>query len=330
MPFRPPLLSNYPAIRSSDPESVRAVLFRDFDANSFEAGNGGRGFAAQANHLQVGGLGLSYCDYASDVSLGFNEASFVRQIFNIDGVGRYSAGGRPGEIAPGSWTPILPAGVPLNLDFKPGYRQLVLRIEFDALARNLSALLGQELSAKLQFDETAAYGPAMNSLRRRVFLFAGDFNERGAFFSDLAAAEVERMMIMNFLMCHRHNYTHLLLRQPLPASSSTVRTVEEFIEANWDKPIDIGAMAAVAKVSARSLFRQFKKDRGYSPADFAKRVRLYRAREMLEQSDTEISVTQIALKCGFQNPGHFASDFRLAFGELPSETLRRSARRPGS
>jgi transcriptional regulator GlxA family with amidase domain len=138
------------------------------------------------------------------------------------------------------------------------------------------------------------------------------------------------MVIMKFLMCHRHNYTHLLLREPLPGTASAVRTVEEFIAANWNKPIDVPAMATVAGISARSLFRQFKQDRGYSPADFAKKVRLDRAREMLEQSAEGASVTQIALKCGFQNPGHFARDFRLAFGELPSEALRKSTRRLGS
>lgn len=87
-------------------------------------------------------------------------------------------------------------------------------------------------------------------------------------------------------------------------------------------------MSAIAKISARSLFRQFKQDRGYSPGDFAKRIRLDRAREMLEQAEGNTSVTQIVLKCGFQNPGHFARDFHLAFGELPSDTLRRSGRCP--
>jgi transcriptional regulator GlxA family with amidase domain len=86
-------------------------------------------------------------------------------------------------------------------------------------------------------------------------------------------------------------------------------------------------MAAVAKVSARSLFRQFKQDRGYTPAEFAKRIRLNSAREMLEQPREGDSVIQVALRCGFQNPGHFARDFRLAFGELPSETLKRSRNR---
>jgi len=324
MPPRSTPLSNYPVVRSRDPELVRDRLFSAYGANKFDIGRANSAFAVDANHLQVGSLGLSYCDYTSDVSVGFGEASFVRQCFNIEGVARYTAGQKHGEITPGSWTPILHAREPLTLDFKSGYRQLVLRIEFDALLRYLNALLGQDMGRKLEFDETPARQPAMEALRRRIFHFARDYNERGPFFSDLAAAEVERMVIMKFLMCHRHNYTHLLLREPLPASSSAVRAVEEFIEANWNKPIGIDAMVAIAKVSARSLFRQFKKERGYSPADFAKRVRLNRAREMLEQSGEYDSVIQIALKCGFQNPGHFARDYRNSYGELPSATLQRT------
>jgi hypothetical protein len=72
----------------------------------------------------------------------------------------------------------------------------VLRIEFDTLLRNLGALLGQEIDKDLAFDETEVGNPAMRGLRRRIFHFAEDFNERGSFFSDLAAAEVERMVIM--------------------------------------------------------------------------------------------------------------------------------------
>ena len=329
MPSRSALLSNYPVLRTSDPE-LAGERFAFLGLQSFDMARSESAFGVRANHLQTGNLGLSYCAYSSDVTLGFKEASFVRQIFSIDGVGRYAAGRQSGEIGSGSWTPVLPPCTPLKLEFKSGYRQLVLRIELKALRRNLAALIGQELSEELVFDETELRQPAINSVRRSVFQFASDFNERGTFFSELAAAEVERTVIMQFLMSHQHNYTHHLLREPLPAPASAVRAVEEFIEANWHKPIDVPAMAKVAKVSARSLFRQFKQDRGYTPADFAKRVRLDRAREMLEQCAEGASVIQIALKCGFQNPGHFARDFRLVFGELPSETLRKSTRRLGS
>ena len=325
MPSQSSLLSRYPVIRTNDPAFARNRLCKVFGATGFDIGGDRSGFGVQANHLQMTGLALSYCDFASDVSTDFGEATFVRQIFNIQGSGQYTVEGGSGDIAPGSGTLVLPQGRPVRLDFKGRYRQLVLRIESAALHRHLAALIGQEVSRDLVFDDNVDRSPAMDALRRRIFSFATDFNERGTFFSDLAAAEVERMVIMKFLMCHRHSYTQFLLREPLPAGSSAVRRVEEFIEANWDKPIDIEAMVAVANVSARSLFRQFKRDRGYSPADFAKRVRLDRAREMLEHSNERTAVIQVALKCGFQNPGHFARDFRLTFGELPSETLKRSA-----
>jgi AraC-like DNA-binding protein len=316
-------LSNYPVMDSSDPELVRDRLFGFYGACHFDIAKQKSEFAVRANHLQIGGLGLSYCDYTNDVSVGFGEATFVRQIFNLQGEGQYTIDGKSAEIARGGWTPVLPAAAPLRLDFKSHYCQFVLRIELSALLRNLGILIGQPVSHDLAFDQTEARNPAMAALRRRVFDFANDFNARGAFFSDLAAAEVERMVIMKFLMCHRHSYTDLLLREPLPGGASAVRKVEEFIAANWDKPLDIEGMATLAGVSARSLFRQFKKDRGCSPAEFAKRIRLTRAREMLERCETDGSVVQIALRCGFQNPGHFARDFRLAFGELPSDTLKR-------
>jgi AraC-like DNA-binding protein len=323
MPGRYTPLSNYPVVRSSDPALVRDRLFCVYGANSFDVKRKSDELAITADHLQIGGVGLSYVEYIGDVSVGFGEVSFVRQCFSIEGAARYHTGKQSTEIAPGSWTPILHARQPVRFDFQSGYRQIALRIEFDTLLRNLGTLLGQEVR-NLLFDEAQTSQPAMEALRRRVFHLAIDYNERGAYFSDLAAAEVERMIVMKFLMCHRHNYTHLLLREAPTASSAVVKTVEEFIEANWDKPIDIDAMVVVAQVSARSLFRQFKRDRGCSPADFAKRVRLNHAREMLERSNEVGSVIQVALRCGFQNPGHFARDYRNSFGELPSVTLQRA------
>ncbi len=319
-------LASYPVVRSKDPEVFRDRLFGVYGASSFDIGKRNRRFGADANHLQMGALGLSYCDYASDVSIGFGEATFVRQFFSIGGAAQYTAGMHSGEIKSGSWSPILGAHAPLQLDFKAGYRQIVLRIEFNALLRNLGTLLGQEVGRNLEFDRAATFQPMVAILRRRLFDFVADDNERGPVLSALAAAEFERMVIMEFLMCHKHNYTHLLLREPPSTGPAAVRAVEEFIEANWNKPISIETMAAVANVSARSLFRQFRRDRGYSPADFVKRVRLHRAKELLSQPQGRASVTGIAFECGFHNLGHFARDYRRLFGALPSDTLRTSLR----
>ena len=55
--------------------------------------------------------------------------------------------------------------------------------------------------------------------------------------------------------------------------------------------------------------------------NFVKQVRLKHAKEMLTAPAPNKSVTSVAFACGFGNLGHFASDYRRAFGEMPSETL---------
>ena len=53
---------------------------------------------------------------------------------------------------------------------------------------------------------------------------------------------------------------------------------------------------------------------------FVKQVRLRRAREMLASHKVKLSVTEVALVCGFGNLGHFANDYFKVFGEKPSKT----------
>jgi AraC-like DNA-binding protein len=48
---------------------------------------------------------------------------------------------------------------------------------------------------------------------------------------------------------------------------------------------------------------------------------------MLQRADRSTTVLGIALKCNFQNQGHFARDYRLAFGERPSDTMELARRR---
>ena len=108
-----------------------------------------------------------------------------------------------------------------------------------------------------------------------------------------------------------------------------LRVAEEYIRHNWNKPLSNDLLAQLAGVSTRQYFKLFRKVRGCTPNVFVKRVRLKHARSMLQNTEIEHSVTGVALACGFSNLGHFARDYRLAFGELPSITLnRRRSRTP--
>ena len=106
-----------------------------------------------------------------------------------------------------------------------------------------------------------------------------------------------------------------------------VRRAEEFIEAHWDQVIGIESLVEATGVGARAIFKAFQQTRGYSPMAFARMVRLKHARAMLAAPDAETTVTLVAFACGFGNLGHFARDYRQAFGERPSQTLARAARR---
>jgi AraC-like DNA-binding protein len=140
----------------------------------------------------------------------------------------------------------------------------------------------------------------------------------------LALAELEQSIMVSFLCGNRHNHSHLLDRTATRVAPWQVRRAEDYIEANWDQPITVEALAAATGASARSIFHVFKESRGYSPMAFLKQVRLRQARRMLMMPGPDASVTTVAIACGFSNLGHFAKDYDRMFGELPSVTRNRA------
>jgi AraC-like DNA-binding protein len=99
------------------------------------------------------------------------------------------------------------------------------------------------------------------------------------------------------------------------------RRTEKYIDANWERPLNMEAIAASVGASARSIFRAFQQTRGYSPKAYAKQVRLRHARGMLESADARTTVTDVAFACGFRDLSHFSKDYRQSFGGLPSRVL---------
>jgi LacI family transcriptional regulator len=68
-------------------------------------------------------------------------------------------------------------------------------------------------------------------------------------------------------------------------------------------------------ISRRSLEIQFRSYLGRSPAEEIRRVRLERGRQLLGKR--ELSITEIALACGFSNATRFGVAFRKSFGTTP-------------
>jgi transcriptional regulator GlxA family with amidase domain len=77
----------------------------------------------------------------------------------------------------------------------------------------------------------------------------------------------------------------------------------------------------------RSLQAGFQQHVGRSPMALLKDVRMKGAHEeLLQAHGANGGVGQVALRWGFMHLGQFAMDYKLRFGELPSETTRRTLR----
>ena len=96
-----------------------------------------------------------------------------------------------------------------------------------------------------------------------------------------------------------------------------VLTALAAMEEHLDEPLSRVALAAAAGTTVRQLERLFAREVGEGVAGHYLRLRLDRAAQLLRT--TGISVTEIALACGFRASSHFSSAFRARFGVAPSK-----------
>lgn len=96
-----------------------------------------------------------------------------------------------------------------------------------------------------------------------------------------------------------------------PKLVKIIETMEEQLEDPWTP----NELAAQVGLSTRQLERLFKRYVDRTPKRFYLDLRLRRARLLLLQ--TNQSVINIALACGFSSPSHFSKCYRSFFGRTP-------------
>lgn len=87
------------------------------------------------------------------------------------------------------------------------------------------------------------------------------------------------------------------------------------MEANIEEPISPSVLAADVGLSTRQLERLFRRYLNRSPKRYYMELRLARARNLLMQTD--MSVINVALACGFASPSHFSKCYRSHYDVTP-------------
>lgn len=96
-----------------------------------------------------------------------------------------------------------------------------------------------------------------------------------------------------------------------PKLSQVIQKMEQYIE----EPISPSVLAKDVGVSTRQLERLFRRYLNRSPKRYYMELRLQKARNLLMQTD--MSVINVALACGFASPSHFSKCYRAHYNTTP-------------
>jgi methylphosphotriester-DNA--protein-cysteine methyltransferase len=114
----------------------------------------------------------------------------------------------------------------------------------------------------------------------------------------------------------------------LASRQEVVARAEAYIRSHCYAPVPVSTLSRLVGRSERGLREAFYSVRGMSPKQYELANRLQAVRDALSDVETRpSSVSAVASEFGFFEFGRFAGAYREAFGETPSETLRRANRR---
>lgn len=117
----------------------------------------------------------------------------------------------------------------------------------------------------------------------------------------------------------------------IKATDSNKRTVPDLLEralnyihAHYHEELRVQDICRAVNTSRSWLYRSFKENVGFSPLDYINHQRIMRSCYYL--ADSNLSIAEIAAKCGFQDPLYFSRQFSQVMGLSPTKFRKTSGR----
>jgi transcriptional regulator GlxA family with amidase domain len=130
---------------------------------------------------------------------------------------------------------------------------------------------------------------------------------------ELAANVAE--LVLHSPIRHHSEHQRMSLPARIGARHPKLVGIIEEMEDNLEEPLSPSLLAKQAGLSARQLERLFRRYLDRSPKRYYLELRLKKARSLLLQTD--MSVINVALACGFSSPSHFSKCYRAFYGRTP-------------
>ena len=205
--------------------------------------------------------------------------------------------------------------------------QLIIRIEREALERQLTRMLGRGLDRPIEFerrfdlmsDEAVRWHSALQLLSSEVI------SQRSLIQKGIGAGALEELIISTLLYIQPSSYNDRVRNPQHTSGRVTVRRSMQYVEEHLSESITMDDLARHACASVRAIQMGFREDLDTTPIAYIRDRRLDKVRATLMEAipADRVTVAGVAQRWGFTNAGTFAVRYRERFGESPSETLRR-------
>ncbi|MEU3668279.1 AraC family transcriptional regulator [Streptomyces virginiae] len=278
-----------------------------------------------------GPVGLYELGYGAEVDIQPGAPlDFYNVHIPLAGDGTVTADGKPLRSA----LSIVGPGHEVSMRWNEASRNRILIIPREVVDAAISARLGGPPDEALVFD------PVLDDRTTPTKMWLGlverfaEFAEAGLpALSPLALAHFEQLLVNGLLDVQPHTLgsavtgIHSTSGAGGAAVLRAVHRAREFCAEHAHEPIGTADMARAAGVAARTLRDGFRRHLDTTPLAYLRTVRLGLAHRDLRAVATGLArgnVTEVALRWGFTHLGRFTACYRQAYGETPSQTLRRT------
>lgn len=323
------LLSRHTRIATTDLDRARAEVAAAFCPHDLAVVSRDGALDVVHNAAPIGNAALNYLRYGDEVRItpGAFESFYLLQI-PLSGRARVTVGDR--VVYSDRHRASLPSPTDsVDMVWSADCEQLIVYLPREDVEAQASSQGPGEDSAPVVFDPSVDLGTAqMRSWLRLLYLAVDELDlDAGVFTSPLAASHFEQVLISGLLTAQPNDSMLGARSEGGAVMSRATRTACDLIEASPEHPWSVAELAQHAGVSTRTLQEAFHRDRGSSPLEELRRVRMARARaDLVAAAPQETNVTAIASRWGFFHLGRFAQNYSARYAELPSHTLGRAAR----
>ncbi|MYM40420.1 GlxA family transcriptional regulator [Duganella qianjiadongensis] len=182
------------------------------------------------------------------------------------------------------------------------------------------------------FSERAVLTPNLFALDGRHFSCCGgaasiDFSLTlvEALFGATVQANIKESLCVERVRGHDERQ-RVALQARFGALQPRLSEAVTLMETNLEEPLSTDDIANLVGLSRRQLERLFKQYLGSLPSRYYLELRLQRARQLL--LETNHSIVQVGLMCGFSSGSHFSTAFGALFGNTPREERQRKLAPP--